>query len=160
MGRHAKADFEAIYDHEWAKIDQSERPQAEHMLTYFLKTKTAALLAYFERDDVSPLTKTVRILYWKMTSRSPARSKKAPADASAGVVAPPGLRKQTLHRRTWYGRYAAVLPQAFPLGRPFASARRRLSTRRASARRAASSFSERERERERARSVYILCTFK
>ena len=30
--------------------------------------------------------------------------------ASAGVVAPPGLRKQTLHRRTWYGRYAAVLP--------------------------------------------------
>ena len=44
MGRHAKADFEAIYDHEWAKIDQSERPQAEHMLTYFLKTKTAALL--------------------------------------------------------------------------------------------------------------------
>ncbi|KAH8097167.1 C1 peptidase-like protein [Aureococcus anophagefferens] len=52
------ADFEAIYDHEWAKIDQSERPQAEHMLTYFLKTKTAALLAYFARDDVSPLTKT------------------------------------------------------------------------------------------------------
>ncbi|KAH8050302.1 hypothetical protein JL722_11510 [Aureococcus anophagefferens] len=37
------ADFEAIYDHEWAKIDQSERPQAEH-LTH-LKTKTAALLA-------------------------------------------------------------------------------------------------------------------
>ena len=29
-------------------------------------------------------------------------------DAPAGVVAPPGLRKQTLHQRTWYGRYAAV----------------------------------------------------
>ena len=28
--------------------------------------------------------------------------------ASAGVVAPPGLRKQTLHQRTWY--VAAVLP--------------------------------------------------
>ena len=110
VGRHAKADFGDIYDDEWAKIDQSERPQAERMLAYFLKTKTAALLAYFERDDVSPLTKTVRILYWKMTSRSPARSKKAPADASAGVVAPPGLRKLTLQRRTWYGRYAAVLP--------------------------------------------------
>ena len=27
MGRHAKADFEAIYDQEWAKIDESERPQ-------------------------------------------------------------------------------------------------------------------------------------
>ncbi|KAH8052677.1 hypothetical protein JL721_10848 [Aureococcus anophagefferens] len=32
VGRHAKADFETIYDSEWAKINQSERPQAEHML--------------------------------------------------------------------------------------------------------------------------------
>jgi hypothetical protein len=28
--------------------------------------------------------------------------------ASAEVVAPPGLRKQTFHQRTWYARYAAV----------------------------------------------------
>ena len=34
-----------------------------------------SVLSWFQK------TKTVRILYWKMTSRSPARSKKAPADA-------------------------------------------------------------------------------
>ncbi|KAH8061724.1 hypothetical protein JL722_3670 [Aureococcus anophagefferens] len=32
VGRHAKADFETIDDSEWAKINQSERPQVEHML--------------------------------------------------------------------------------------------------------------------------------
>ncbi|KAK7238369.1 hypothetical protein SO694_00023243 [Aureococcus anophagefferens] len=32
VGRHAKADFGDMRDGEWAKIDQSERPQAEHML--------------------------------------------------------------------------------------------------------------------------------
>ena len=127
MGRHAKADFEAIYDHEWAKIDQSERPQAEHMLTYFLKTKTAALLAYFERDDVSPLTKTVRILYWKMTSRSPARSKKAPADAPGRRVRrsrrPSGAPKTdpspTYVVRPLRGRASPVLLNWLRLGRAF-----------------------------------------
>ena len=34
-----------------------------------------SVLSWFQK------TKAVRILYWKMTSRSPARSKKAPADA-------------------------------------------------------------------------------
>ncbi|KAH8073776.1 hypothetical protein JL720_10847 [Aureococcus anophagefferens] len=50
VGRHAKADFGDIYDSEWAKIDQSERPQAAHMLAYFLKTKTAATAASLVRS--------------------------------------------------------------------------------------------------------------
>ncbi|KAH8071083.1 hypothetical protein JL721_4514 [Aureococcus anophagefferens] len=53
VGRHAKADFGDIYDGEWAKIDQSERPQAEHMLAYFLKTKTAATAASLVRSLAS-----------------------------------------------------------------------------------------------------------
>ncbi|KAH8070481.1 hypothetical protein JL720_11747 [Aureococcus anophagefferens] len=40
-------------DGEWAKIDQSERPQAEHMLAYFLKTKTAATAASLVRSLAS-----------------------------------------------------------------------------------------------------------
>ena len=39
------------------------------------KADMNSVLSCFQKDE------TVRILYWKMTSRSPARSKKAPVDA-------------------------------------------------------------------------------
>ncbi|KAH8061720.1 hypothetical protein JL722_3666 [Aureococcus anophagefferens] len=52
VGRHAKADF-GTRDGEWAKIDQSERPQAEPPLAYFLKTKTAATAASLVRSLAS-----------------------------------------------------------------------------------------------------------
>ena len=50
VGRHAKADFEDIYDAEWNKIDPSEQAQSAHMLKYFLKTKTAATAASLVRS--------------------------------------------------------------------------------------------------------------
>ena len=87
MGRHAKADFEAIYDHEWAKIDQSERPQAEHMLTYyFLKTKTAATAASLVRSCDRNAQKVESALLMPLT---PCVSKTTPSAKEPSSVSCP-----------------------------------------------------------------------
>ena len=81
VGRHAKADFGDIYDDEWAKIDQSERPQAAHMLAYFLKTKTAATAG----AQIELMTwRNLKMIYVRAVAPQP-----APAGLSAAAVSEP-----------------------------------------------------------------------
>ena len=82
VGRHAKADFGDIYDDEWAKIDQSERPQAAHMLAYFLKTKTAATAG----AQIELMTwRNLKMIYVRAVAPQPAPARLGRPRALGGV---------------------------------------------------------------------------